>query len=159
MAYDYRKSNHILNKNDEGIVYRYADGTIKRITYAEIAMSDPAFTKEDFEKLKEASDRLYYDYHKYVTATLNDEDEDNWIITQSLEDELFGRIKSRQIKKDLRNILLTNLTESQRRRLLLNVLKGLSEREIAELEGVDRRAVHDSIDSARKKLQKFLKNF
>ena len=33
------------------------------------------------------------------------------------------------------------------------------EREIAELEGVDRRAVHDSIEAARKKLKKFLKNF
>ena len=166
MAYNYRKSNHILNKNDESIVYRYADGAIKRITYDEIAMSDPTFTKEDYKKLKEASDKLYYEehlsdhhYHKYVTSTLDGEDDDNWIITQSLEDELFEKIKNQQIKNELFDILLTKLTESQRRRLLLNVLKGLSEREIAELEGVDRHAVHNSIEYARKKIKKFLKSF
>ena len=40
---------------------------------------------------------------------------------------------------------------------MLNVLKGLSEREIAEMELVDRRAVHDSIEAARKKIKKYFK--
>ena len=55
--------------------------------------------------------------------------------------------------------LRDKLTEPQRKRFLMHALKKMTEREIAELEGVDRRAVHDSINSARKKLQKILKCF
>ena len=73
--------------------------------------------------------------------------------------KFFEQIENIQIKKELHTILLTRLTENQRRRLLLHVLKGLSERQIADLELVDRRAVHDSIEAARKKIKKFFRIF
>lgn len=166
MAYNYKKSNYGLNKNSKGIVYRYADGNITEITFEKISATDPTFTEEAFEELKKISKELYHDelisdhhYFNYVTATINGENAENWIATKTLEDELFERIENQQIKKELRTILFTRLTENQRRRLLLNVIKGLSEREIAEMELVDRRAVHDSIEAARKKIKKYFKIF
>lgn len=56
--------------------------------------------------------------------------------------------------KRLYNAMKT-LTEVQRRRLLM-LADGLSMREIARLEGVDHRAIRESIEAARKK---FKKNF
>ena len=164
MAKNYNKSNYGLNKYSKGIVYKYADDTVTEIRFEDISASDPTFTEAAFKELKELSNEIYHDeavsdhyYYNYVKATLNGEDVGNWIATTTLEDEFFEKITSLQIKKELRKILFTRLTENQRRRLLLNVLKGMTEREIAEMELVDRRAVHDSIEDARKKIKKYFK--
>ena len=53
------------------------------------------------------------------------------------------------------NAALDKLSETQQRRLLM-LADGLSIREIARREGVDHRAVRESIEAARKK---FKKNF
>lgn len=53
------------------------------------------------------------------------------------------------------NATLDKLSETQQRRLLM-LADGLSIREIARLEGVDHRAIRESIEAARKK---FKKNF
>lgn len=54
--------------------------------------------------------------------------------------------------KRLYNAMKT-LTAVQQRRLLM-LADGLSLREIARVEGVDHRAVRESIDSAKKKIKK-----
>jgi DNA-directed RNA polymerase specialized sigma24 family protein len=51
---------------------------------------------------------------------------------------------------------LAKLTAVQRRRYLLHVVKGLSTRKIAEMEGVEQRSVMDSLEWAEKKIKKFL---
>ena len=166
MAKNYRGSNYAMNKYSTGIVYKYADESITEIRFEDISAADPTFTEEAFNELKEISNELYHKeaksdelYYKYVKATLDGEDAGNWVSTKTLEEEFFEQIENKQIKKELKTILFTRLTENQRRRLLLNVLKGLTERQIAELELVDRRAVHDSIEAARKKLKKFFRIF
>jgi len=53
------------------------------------------------------------------------------------------------------NAALNKLSETQQRRLLM-LADGLSIREIARREGVDHRAIRESIEAARKK---FKKNF
>jgi DNA-directed RNA polymerase specialized sigma24 family protein len=47
------------------------------------------------------------------------------------------------------------LTEVQRRRFLLHFFQGLSYRQIASREGVHFTSVHESIEAATAKLQKF----
>lgn len=51
---------------------------------------------------------------------------------------------------------LSKLTETQRRRISL-FIQGKTVREIAEIEKVDVRAVHDSISQVRKKFEKVIK--
>ena len=162
----YKKTNYKLNKNDEGIVYKYANGKTAVLTYEKILETDPTFTEEKFKKFKELSDEMYHDeaksdwmYNKYIKASTDDDIDLELIPTKSLEDDYFGRMDNSKKMKAVSAALRDKLTETQRKRFLLHALKKMTEREIAELEGVDRRAVHDSINSARKKLQKVLKSF
>ena len=59
---------------------------------------------------------------------------------------------------------LDDLTDTQRERIVLNYINGISERKIATLQGVCQKSVHESIASGLKKLKKskelklFLKN-
>lgn len=165
MAKNYKTSNYGLNVNSEGIVYKYADGTIEEFTFEKISAIVPNFTKEDFMKLKEVSNKIYHEESKtdhyqtnYVKSSLDDSLDTDWLATESLEDDYFGKMKRSKQKKKIWAAINTKLTDVQRRRFLLHALKGLTEREIAELDGVDRRAVHDSLEASRKKLQKILKN-
>ena len=59
----------------------------------------------------------------------------------------------REAQRELRQMMLA-LTPAQRRRLR-HYADGLTYREIATLEGVQIKAIQDSIVQARKKLQKF----
>ena len=51
------------------------------------------------------------------------------------------------------------LTEKQYRRLFMYYLEGLTESEIAALEGVGQRRISTSLTSGKKALKKILKNF
>jgi len=51
---------------------------------------------------------------------------------------------------------MNHLTESQKRRIIMFYFQRYTEREIAEIEGVNRYAVRDSINCAIKKLKKYL---
>lgn len=162
----YKKTNYKLNKNNEGIVYKYANGKTAVLTYEIIHETDPTFTEEKFQKLKELSDEMYHEeaksdwmYNKYIKASTDDDIDLEVMPTKSLEDDYFDRMDNSEKMKTISAVLRDKLTEPQRRRFLMHTIKKMTEREIAELEGVDRRAVHDSINSARKKLQKVLKNF
>lgn len=50
---------------------------------------------------------------------------------------------------------INTLDEKQRRRLISYFINGKSYREIAEIEGVDHRAINRSVEAAIKKLKKF----
>ena len=98
MAKDFYKSNYGINKNSKGIVYRYADGSVLEITFEKIAAGNPSFTKEDFDKIKELSDKFYHEeakadcnYHHHVTGSYDNVEDSVWLATESLEDELMKR--------------------------------------------------------------------
>jgi len=61
-------------------------------------------------------------------------------------------LETAEINKQIYHAMKT-LTAVQQRRLLM-LADGLSLREIARVEGVDHRAVRESIDSAKKKIKK-----
>ncbi|MBR1908407.1 sigma-70 region 4 domain-containing protein [bacterium] len=160
----YKKTNYLLNKNSNGIIYKYADGTTLELTYEKIVETHPDFTEEEFIKLKEISDEMYReealsDWHHeyYVKESIDQGGNCDGLISESIEDEFFNSIDSTEKRLKIKTIIEQELTTSQRRRLLLHSFKKMSEREIAELEGVDRHAVHNSISAAQKKLKKFLK--
>ena len=55
--------------------------------------------------------------------------------------------------------VLSKLTDIQRRRYLLYEVYGLSTPQIALSEGVSQYTVWESIDAAKKRIKKFLRNF
>ena len=98
MSKDYRKSDYGINKYSEGIVYRYADGSSLTITFEMIAAGNPAFTQDDFEKIKAFSDDFYHKEAKaecnqsyYIKSSLDENKNSNWLTTTPLETELFEK--------------------------------------------------------------------
>ena len=55
----YRKDHHALNRNREGIVYRYVDAIVE-IGLEELLADDTDSTTIAFEDLKRTSDQLYH---------------------------------------------------------------------------------------------------
>mgnify|MGYP000932597424 CR=1 FL=1 len=162
---EYKKSNYALNKVRKGIVYRNADGSILEVTFEKIAQDNPNFTAEDFERLKKLSDELYHEeaksdwnYHYHVTNELNN-NVINDGFSSSLEDEILSNDDEKVFNKRLKEAVNTLLTPMQRRRFKMYAFEGLTYREIAQLENVDVRAIWDSVELSKKKIQKFLKKF
>ncbi len=166
MAKNYKKSNYGINKNRKGIVYQYADGSSFEITLEKISATDPNFTQEDFDKLKEFSDELYHNeekgdclYGKWVKTALDDNKDSDWLATEALEDEIFDKLNEKEIFDKIYDVIYNNLTETQKRRMMLFAFKGLSTREIAVIEGTSQKSVWESINTAQNKIKKVLKIF
>lgn len=166
MASDYRKSNYAINKVRKGIVYRNADSSILEVTFEKIAKDDPNFTEEDFEKLKQLSDELYHkeakddwNYHHHVTSHLDDNRNSAWLASLSLEEEIMKHGNTKRSNGIIKKAIDTLLTPTQRRRFIMLMFEGLTYREIAQMENVNIRAVWESVELSKKKIQKFIKNF
>ena len=164
MAKDFYKSNYGINKNSKGIVYRYADGSVLEITFEKIAAGNPSFTKEDFDKIKELSDKFYHEeakadcnYHHHVTGSYDNVEDSVWLAPESLEDELMKRADEAEFSNKIRDAIATMLTATEKRRFLLYAFRGLTTREIAQREETSHIAVWKSICNAQKKIKKFLR--
>ena len=72
----------------------------------------------------------------------------NW---NPVENRVFNNLQNEKLYH-----ALEQLTETQRKRVIMFYIYGWTERQIAEHEGVKRYAVRTSLNSARKKLKKFL---
>ena len=162
---DYKKSDYALNKNRKGIVYRNADGSTLEITFEKIAEGKPQFTYEDFQKLKQFSDSIYLEqvkadgrYLYYVKGSYDEIPDFAWLATKSLEEELFGDTMDLPSLEEVRRIAGEVLTPTQKRRFLM-YLEGLTTVKIAEIEGCNQKSVWESLEAAKEKIQKYLKNF
>lgn len=162
---DYKKSDYALNKNRKGIVYRNADGSTLEITFEKIAEGKPQFTYEDFQKLKQFSDSIYLEqvkadsrYLYYVKGSYDEIPDSAWLATKSLEEELFGDAADLPSAEEVRKIAGEILTPTQKRRFLM-YLEGLTTVKIAEIEGCNQKSVWESLEAAKEKIQKYLKNF
>lgn len=162
---DYKKSDYALNKNRKGIVYRNADGSTLEITFEKIAEGKPQFTYEDFQKLKQFSDSIYLEqvkadgrYLYYVKGSYDEIPDSAWLATKSLEEELFGDTMDLPSLEEVRRIAGEVLTPTQKRRFLM-YLEGLTTVKIAEIEGCNQKSVWESLEAAKEKIQKYLKNF
>lgn len=163
---EYKKSNYAINKVRKGIVYKNADGSILEVTFEKIAKDNPQFTKEDFEKLKQFSDELYRQESNadslqsvYVKSTLDETKETDWLATPSAEDKVIEREEEKRITEKLQEAMDCTLTPTQRKRVLLYFFKGLTYREIAKIEHSSAMSICESVQSATKKMKKYLKNF
>jgi len=163
---NYRESDYAVNKNAEGIVYRFANQTIE-ITLADYLRENPDKTPADFAELKALSDTDYYDTDRsdYRQTWKNTsfenlyKDESAVLAVPSVEDE-FIKHREREAalaqRQSLAALALDKLTDIQRRRYLMYHVHGLTMRKIAELEGVHHPRIVKSLQDAEKKIKKFL---
>jgi len=163
---NYRDSDYAVNKNAEGIVYRFANQTIE-ITLADYLRENPSKTPVDFAELKALSDTDYYDtdrsdYRQTWKNTSFDnlgEDERASLAAPSVEDEVIDKGEREALlaqRQSLSALALDKLTDKQRRRYVLYHVHGKSYREIADIENAHFTSVEESILAAEKKIQKFI---
>lgn len=159
---NYKDSDYALNKHSEGIVYKFADGSKHTIMLEDYLSANPDKTAEDFAKLKAFSDEVYHEQviveHRTgrLDVTINGLEETEQLATVSIDTELIHKADTGKALKAAKLLLNSGkLTEVQRRRFMLHFFKGLSIRQIAEIEQVDFRAVWESLHWATKKLKKF----
>jgi DNA-binding CsgD family transcriptional regulator len=169
---NYQNSDYALNRQSEGIVYRFADGEhvpgSSSYSEADFLANESGKTAGDFAALKEFSDE---DYHRqklrdYNTTHLNRNiewaEDSGLCYSQSPEEILIARInageyaKKRARQAAIAKRVLAAMTDAQRRRYIQHAAYGLSTREIAEKEGISHVAVVYSLEGAEKKIKKVL---
>lgn len=152
------KSDYALNKlNPDAIVYKSATG-------AHIRLAPEDFnSNEEFLKWKELSDELYYEIEqadtRYAKKTNNLLEYSAFV--ESPEDtlvEMQEQAERQKLCRLLMNGLDVCLTPLQRRRLWMYCVDGMTVRQIATAEHVSHPSIVECLITARKKLQKFLKN-
>lgn len=162
----YWTSDYAINKNREGIVYQFSDGSEMEISLAEYLQFNSDKTEQDFLELKAMSDNIYYEqaledtrYGKQKQSLGKLEDSEQFA-APSIDTMLIQNSEKGQVLKAAK-ILLENgdLTEIQRRRFIRHFFEGQSYRQLAMLENVHFTSVQESIEAAVRKLKKYLKNF
>jgi len=161
---NYRNNDYALNKQSDGIIYRFADGSFFTVTLASYLAENPGKTEDDFYRLKELSDSDYLerDRREYQQIRKNVSFEritEADIYSLALQDETavnaLENTEQRQDKIELLNEALNTLTETQRRRYLMHHVEGLSTHKIAEIEMKDHKSIHECLQASEKKIKKY----
>ena len=154
------KSDYALNKMaPDAIVYKDAAGEVTRLTQADFP------SLEEFHQWKAWSDENYHDIekasHVYYnhTRSLHGLSE-KAVAVPSPEDAMIEDQEQRE-RRGLRRMLMKGLdsclTPTQRHRLWLYCVDGLTVRQIAEAENIKHQSVVECLTAAKNKLQIFLK--
>ncbi|MDR1689176.1 MAG: hypothetical protein LBS21_11270 [Clostridiales bacterium] len=160
---NYKESDYAMNKYSDGIVYRFADGIVE-ISLSDYLAENPEKTEADFRALKEISDSDYLMNDRADNAQTKRNSPLNEAVLRhaiSPEEILVNKITEQEEavvqRRRLASVtqILKKLTAVQRRRYLLFVVNGLTEREIAEKEGSTQQAVSKSLCWVEKKIKKF----
>ena len=159
---NYNKSDYAVNKYSTGIVYQFTDETIE-VTLELYLRENPDKTESDFLELKMLSDTIYHEQdrsetnqtrpHKRVPINLCGINDDSDIdpLTAYIE-----KIDRENAAHAIRQLLDSGeLTRIQEMRFRAHFFNGKSARQIAREEGVDHKAVLDSISQAIEKFSKF----
>ena len=158
---NYRESDYAFNKFSNGIVYRFNDETVE-ITLEMFLELYPDKTEEDFLRLKELSDRIYYEQVRDENAqtknnvSLHSLEETLACSSPPVDEQYIKQEKQNQDKKKLDKLFrAAKLTEKQKRRLYLHCVEGKTFRAIADIEGVHWTSVEECVKFALKKLKKY----
>ena len=157
---NYKDSDFALNKYSEGIVYKFVDGIVE-ITLADYLRDNPGRTEQDFIELKSISDEIYHQQvvdenrTSRLDVAIGGLEETEQFATEALDIEIIQKSDEQKALAAAKQLLHSGkLTEMQKRRFILHFFKGRSIRQIAALEGVDYRAIWDSLHWAEKKLKR-----
>jgi DNA-binding CsgD family transcriptional regulator len=161
---NFADSDYAINKNAEGIVYRFADQTFE-VTLEDYLRENPGKTAADFTELKTLSDEDYYesdrrDYRQtWKNVSLDGLENTTEFSGLSSEDEFISKtdqIAELKRRNELAQKALDKLTDVQRRRYIQHRVDGLSTWQIAEIEGTNQKSVYECLQAAEKKIKKVL---
>lgn len=146
----------INKKNPDAIVYKFANGEEHRITREDFP------SEEEFLAFKAWSDEDFHTEDKRdVLAGIRQvsiDDISEAAISVPAVDVTMERQRQREEKRRIASDMVVKLkdklTEKQFRRLWQLKVKGMTLEEIAALEGVAFQSIHESIESALKKISK-----
>lgn len=134
------------------ITYKFADGTISEVEVSEElgqAITTSRREEENYERKMRYHCPISIDQLEYQGIEFADPD---------TPFSLYERKLKEQEQKAINDFVMSHLTETQRRRILM-VAEGMTTREIAEIEGVAQQVVSKSIIATRKKAAKLKKEF
>ena len=150
-----KKDNpYILNYNDNSKIYTVSFKDVKgNIQIVEINKEIyDCLDKFELNDLSEMNEFDRHIEHSYIYENkINDR---AFIKTESVEDIVENKIISDKLKK-----AIDELSVIQRKRIKMYYFEGLSQNEIAEVEGVSLRAVQYTLNEAISELRKILKNY
>ena len=153
-----KNSIYALNKKDpDAIVYPSANGKLIRVTREDFP------SEEKFLAFKKWSDENFHEEekldHREANHALSTEDLSEAALATPAVDVVMERQhqreEQRRMTSDVVIKLKDKLTEKQFRRLWQLKVEGKTLEEIAALEGVAFQSIHESIDSALKKISKY----
>lgn len=155
-----RKSDYALNKKDpEAIVCKSVSGVHIRLTRVDFS-SDAEFQRwkdwsdEDYHA-GEKTGRSFYDHCVSLEICMPMCSPSTEEIYLAPEEEAARTVRKEQIIAEMQ----VSLTEKQYRRLYLYYLAGMTEAEIAQVEGIGQQRVSASITAARKNIEKIFRKF
>jgi len=123
-------------------------------TFMEVPDEIAAFLDED-RRLQINYAQYIRDNKAFYSLDVGDGIEADALIKPERPDEALERM---ELERTMREAL-TQLTETQRRRVLAHILDGKSKTQIADMESVREGAIRDSIRRGLSALKDFLKNF
>ena len=153
-----KNSIYALNKKDpDAIVYPSANGKLIRVTREDFP------SEEEFLAFKKWSDENFHEEekldHREANHALSTEDLSEAALATPAVDVVmerqYQREEQRRITSDMVIKLKDKLTDKQFRRLWQLKVEGKTLEEIAALEGVAFQSIHESIESALKKISKY----
>ena len=153
-----RRSMYYLNKKDrEAIVYEDANGNITRLTISDFASKEEflqwkSWSDQDFHT-EEKGDHIYNNNNNSLEALPN-----CVAVFPSAEVVLEREAHNRAREKYAAEAILgirERLTDKQFRRVWLYYIAGLTEEQIAEMEGVGQQRISNSITQSVNKLKTF----
>lgn len=157
----FQNTDYGRNKYSKGILYKVSDGYIE-IKFEDYIRENPDGTEEDFMKLKQISDEMYYEQDREETSYARRKEEmeveevlDD--VVSPLDISLIEREEKEQIREAVKQVLGNgDLTLIQKRRFYLHFFEGMSYREIAKQEGIYYTSVRDCIQLAIRKIKKYM---
>ena len=149
-----KKDNpYVLNYNDNSKIYTVSFKDVKgNIQIVEINKEVyNCLDKFEFNDLSEMNEYDRHIEHSYIYE--NKINEKAFIKEEKIEDIVENSIINERLK-----IAISKLSLTQKRRIEMYYFEGLSQREIAEKEGISLRAVQYTLNKAISELKKILKN-
>lgn len=158
-----RVNEWAVNRESDGIVYCFADGTTQVVRLEDYLRENPEYTAEDFRQIKEISDGIFFEQHQTdyrygYMKTDTDFDDVASALPASDPEPCTVLLQREQRRLAVRAALLLlhsgGLTPAQKERFIDYFLRGKSIAEIAGKQSVNRTSIWRGLNRMNYQLRK-----